>query len=61
MLKRSRSVKISVCKSFSITQDEADLIYGGVKEYVPPIYEHSNEQEKRSIKITDLLTDIHSR
>ena len=58
---RSKSVEISVCEKFSITDDEADVVYGGVKEYVPPIYEHNDEHEKRSIKISDLLTDIHTR
>ncbi len=61
ILKKSKSVKLSACQNFSIAQDEADLVYGGVKEYVPPIYECNNEREKRSVKITDLLTDINSK
>lgn len=46
------------CSSFEIHKEEADTLYGGFKEYKPPIYEQDAPVES-TFKTTDLLTDIH--
>lgn len=46
------------CADFEIKKDESDAVYGGFKEYKPPIYEQ-DDTVNYSIKTTDLLIDIN--
>lgn len=49
------------CTSFEIKKEESDTLYGGFKEYIPPIYEQDGSADY-SFRTTDLLTDInHSK
>ncbi|GGH58914.1 hypothetical protein HNQ91_000522 [Filimonas zeae] len=50
--------ELEECSSFQMHKEEADTLYGGFKEYKPPIYEQDATAEA-SFKTTDLLTDIH--
>lgn len=50
--------KIDECTSFEIKKEESDALYGGFKEYIPPIYEQDGSADY-SFKTTDLLTDIN--
>ena len=47
------------CAGFEVNKDDANTLFGGFKEYKPPIYEYDNATD-RSFKITDLLTDTSS-
>ncbi len=49
---------IEECTSFEVNKEDANTLFGGFKEYKPPIYEHDNATD-RSFKTTDLLTDIN--
>lgn len=44
------------CTSFQVNKDDADTLFGGFKEYKPPIYEYDNATD-RSFKTIDLFTD----
>ncbi|SFF09503.1 hypothetical protein SAMN05518672_11615 [Chitinophaga sp. CF118] len=46
------------CKDFEIKKEESDALYGGFKEYKPPIYEQ-DDSTNYSFKTTDLLIDIN--
>ena len=49
--------KLSDCTSFAIEEEESDTLFGGFREYQPPIYEQS-KQKKEKFKTTELLNDI---
>ena len=55
---RKHSPKLEDCSSFQINKEESDALYGGFKEYKPPIYEQ-DEHSNCSFKTSDLLVDIH--
>lgn len=44
------------CTSFEVNKDDSNTLFGGFKEYKPPIYEYNNATD-RSFKTTDLFTD----
>lgn len=44
------------CGDFEVNKDDANVLFGGFKEYKPPIYEYDNASD-RSFKTTDLLTN----
>jgi len=44
------------CTEFELNKDNANALFGGFKEYKPPIYEYDNVAD-RSLKTTDLLTN----
>jgi len=44
------------CSDFEINKGDANTLYGGFKEYKPPIYEYDNAND-RSFKTTDLLNN----
>lgn len=46
------------CIQFELQKEESDALYGGFKEYKPPIYEQE-EAGEHSFKTTDLLIDIN--
>jgi len=46
------------CVDFEIKKEESDSLYGGFKEYKPPIYEQ-DDATNYSFKTTDLLIDIN--
>lgn len=49
--------KLSDCSAFEIKKAESDMVFGGFREYKPPIYE-PEQQENRQFKTTELLADI---
>jgi len=49
--------KLSNCISFQIVKEEADTLFGGFREYKPPIYD-LEEKENIKIETTNLMTDI---
>jgi len=59
--KKKQKSKLEQCASFEIGKEDSDTVYGGFKEYKPPIYEQDNSTDY-SFKTTDLLSDInHSK
>ncbi|SKC99210.1 hypothetical protein SAMN05660461_1406 [Chitinophaga ginsengisegetis] len=52
-----KSSKLSDCTSFEIKKEESDMVFGGFREYKPPIYD-PEQQENRQFKTTELLSDI---
>ncbi|PSL31009.1 hypothetical protein [Chitinophaga ginsengisoli] len=46
------------CTAFEIKKEESDVLYGGFKEYKPPIYEQ-DDSTNYSFKTTELLIDIN--
>lgn len=46
------------CAAFEIKKEESDTLYGGFKEYKPPIYEQ-DDSTTNTFKTTDLLIDIN--
>ncbi|UPK72102.1 hypothetical protein [Chitinophaga filiformis] len=46
------------CTAFAIKNEESDTVYGGFKEYKPPIYEQ-DDTTNCSYKTNDLLIDIN--
>ncbi len=50
--------KLDTCTEFQLSKEESDSLFGGFKEYVPPIYEQE-EKIDQSFRINDLLTDIN--
>jgi len=44
------------CSDFEVKKDDANTLFGGFKEYKPPIYEYDNAND-RTFKTTDLLTN----
>ncbi|MFT4202400.1 MAG: hypothetical protein QM610_00665 [Chitinophagaceae bacterium] len=34
----------SDCSSFEIDKDESEILFGGFREYIPPIYEEKQER-----------------
>ncbi|SHM71963.1 hypothetical protein [Chitinophaga sp. CF418] len=46
------------CTAFEIKKEESDAVYGGFKEYKPPIYEQ-DDSTNYSFKTNDLLIDIN--
>lgn len=49
---------LAQCVDFEIEKEESDTLYGGFKEYKPPIYEQ-DVPATYSFKTTDLLVDIN--
>jgi hypothetical protein len=43
------------CTDFEVNKDDANTLFGGFKEYKPPIYEYDDATD-RSFKTTDLFT-----
>ena len=60
LFKKEKKRTIENCIELKINNEESDEIYGGFKEYVPPIYEHEIPSTKKSLKVTDLLSGIFS-
>ena len=56
----NRNIKpgLEQCTAFEIKKEESDALYGGFKEYKPPIYEQ-DDAANQSFKTTDLLIDIN--
>jgi hypothetical protein len=50
--------RLEQCTDFEIQKEESDALYGGFKEYKPPIYEQ-DDSVNNSFKTTDLLIDIN--
>lgn len=46
------------CIAFKVDDEQSDLLYGGFKEYKPPIYEQKKEVNN-SIKTIELVSDIN--
>jgi hypothetical protein len=46
--------------AFELGKEESDTLYGGFKEYKPPIYEQ-DESTSYSFKPNDLLIDINQK
>jgi hypothetical protein len=51
-----KASKLAAYASLKINEEEADMLFGGFKEYKLPVYEHT--APKKFFKITELLTDI---
>jgi hypothetical protein len=49
---------LDTCTAFEIKKEESDVLYGGFKEYKPPIYEQE-DATNCSFKTNDLLIDIN--
>ena len=56
-LSPKQTLRLLDCISFEIPKEESDTLFGGIREYHPPIYE-PNRQQERNIQTNDLLTDI---
>lgn len=54
LLKKRNKSSIETCEDFKLDQQQSDKLFGGFKEYKPPIYEHEN-QVSSHIKVTDLF------
>jgi hypothetical protein len=52
--------KLEQCTPLKIENEESDALFGGFKEYVPPIYE-TDAPADSIFKTTDLLIDINQR
>ena len=51
---------IDDCSSFGLNKEESDTLFGGFREYIPPIYEQ-DETADYKFRTTDILTDIHQK
>ncbi|WP_076382839.1 hypothetical protein [Filimonas lacunae] len=54
---RQSALKLENCTSFQIEKEESDKLYGGFKEYKPPIYEQEG-QGNTTFKTTELFIHI---
>ncbi len=55
--KNKAASKLSSCSPFELSKEESDMLFGGVREYHPPIYE-TEKQEEKKIQTNELLIDI---
>lgn len=53
---KKEPVTLEECSDFEVKEGDANTLFGGFKEYKPPIYEYDNASD-RSFKTTDLLTN----
>jgi hypothetical protein len=57
--KHKRQIKIDEVSKFGIPKEEADTLFGGFREYVPPIYDHKDISPIQRTNVSDLLSGIH--
>lgn len=57
-LARKQRKPLVDCTSFKINKEESDMLFGGVREYKPPIYKHEKTAED-SLRTTELFTDFN--
>lgn len=54
LVKKKQQTNLQDCQSFKIDLDCSDKLFGGFKEYKPPIYEH-DIGIKTQVEVTDLF------
>lgn len=53
--KKKQTASLQECSVFGVDQNQSDSLYGGFKEYKPPIYEHESAINTGH-NVTDLLS-----
>ena len=53
-----KNINLIDCSSFEVTKEQSSELFGGFKEYKPPIYEHESAVSTQ-ISISDLFLETN--
>ncbi|WP_134087629.1 hypothetical protein [Olivibacter sp. XZL3] len=54
---KKRERNVAACERYKLDEQQSDQLFGGFKEYKPPIYEQSQDTATK-VKINDLFNDF---